>query len=213
MKEPDYKEIQKLYNEYYFALSPKDLSLAEQIDEYEKKYFEDMTLLPHSVASEFIVYQIQWENGECHDESEDYECNLDANYYRFYVEKLEDGVAGCNYPLEHKIVIDPNCSENQAVILHEMIHAYETIISQNFLTYIHDILLISLYKSLKEKIPDLDDRMLNHTHQLSQEQISRAGGPHDLLFFLKSLDLDLRCDYKLGTVCGYGRNEYGDNAN
>lgn len=33
---------------------------------------------------------------------------------------------------------------------------------------------------------------------------AQFGGVHDLLFLLKSFDLDLRMNYPLGTVFGYG---------
>lgn len=58
----------------------------------------------------------------------------------------------------------------------------------------------------------LKDMRINK--HLSQEQlakrikIAQAGGNHDILFFLKSLDVDLRCGYTLGTVCGYGRTKF-----
>ena len=46
-------------------------------------------------------------------------------------------------------------------------------------------------------------RNLNSTNASG---ITNAGGSHDVLFFLKSLDLDLKLGFKLGTVCGYGRD-------
>jgi hypothetical protein len=88
-----------------------------------------------------------------------------------------------------------------------MIHAYESLLEKRWHVY-HDILMISLYNELKSKIDDLDSRILNHTHSIPQVRITEQGGSHDLLFFLKSLDLDLRCGFKLGTVCGYGRDEF-----
>ena len=79
-------------------------------------------------------------------------------------------------------------------------------------SYYHDILLFSLYDDLRKRVPDLRDRIIAHTHLISSEKVLLSGGEHDLLFFLKSIDLDLRCGYPLGTVCGYGRDEYdGDN--
>lgn len=35
------------------------------------------------------------------------------------------------------------------------------------------------------------------------EDLANAGGEHDLLFFLKSIDLDIRCGFELLTVFGY----------
>lgn len=61
-----------------------------------------------------------------------------------------------------------------------------------------------LYKSLKNRIDDLDDRIEAHGHLLNEQQIYSRGGSHDILFLLKSYDLDLKKGYKLGTVFGYG---------
>lgn len=63
-----------------------------------------------------------------------------------------------------------------------------------------------LYNKLNPEIPDLDDKIAGRANILSGMDIYIQGGKHDILFFLKSLDLDLRCGYKLGTVCGYDRD-------
>jgi hypothetical protein len=34
--------------------------------------------------------------------------------------------------------------------------------------------------------------------------VARQGGCHGMVFYMKSLDLDLRMGYELGTVFGYG---------
>lgn len=74
--------------------------------------------------------------------------------------------------------------------------------------YYHDLLTITLYKDMAAKITDLDTRLIDHAHVIRGADISSLGGYHDALFFLKSLDLDLKYNYSLGTVCGYGRDEY-----
>lgn len=62
----------------------------------------------------------------------------------------------------------------------------------------------SLYHDLRSKIEDLDRRMERQGHIVMQEELAQFGGVHDLLFLLKSFDLDLRMNYPLGTVFGYG---------
>jgi hypothetical protein len=93
-----------------------------------------------------------------------------------------------------------------------MIHAYEGIYKQDewfpVRQSLRDMLTFRLYNHLKPKIENLDERILNHAHSLRQEDILIRGGSHGILFFLKSLDLDLRLGLKLGTVCGYGREEF-----
>lgn len=75
--------------------------------------------------------------------------------------------------------------------------------------FIRDVLLLGLYNDLKGRITDLDSHILAHANIHSGTSITVEGGNHDVLFHLKSLDLDLRRGYPLGTVCGYGRDEYG----
>ena len=70
------------------------------------------------------------------------------------------------------------------------------------------MLLTCLYRDLSGKIPDLKVRLIMHSHITVAEQTARQGGWHGMLFYLKSLELDLRCGFKLGTVCGYGRDEH-----
>ena len=66
-------------------------------------------------------------------------------------------------------------------------------------------------EDLKTKIPKLDDIISSHAHLLTGSTIYYRGGLHDILFLLKSFDLDIRMGYPLGTVFGYGRaDEFKD---
>ena len=91
-------------------------------------------------------------------------------------------------------------------ILHEMIHLHEYVIN-GLPLYFHDMIFWALYQDLREKIPALDEIVNHHSHQLTQSNLQSAGGNHDLLFLLKSFDLDIRMDYPLGTVFAYGRQD------
>ena len=86
-----------------------------------------------------------------------------------------------------------------------MIHAYEFILSQK-IPMLHEYLTLALYKKLSPLINDLDKRLSEHGEMYGQYRVTSSGGYHGLLFYLKSLDLDIRCGYSLGTVCGYGRD-------
>ena len=97
-----------------------------------------------------------------------------------------------------------------ATIIHEIIHVYEYVYSM-MPSFYHDALVISLYNYLRDQITELNNLIETHAHTLSGEEVFRAGGDHDILFYLKSLDLDLKLGYKLGTVCGYGRDEFEEN--
>ena len=53
----------------------------------------------------------------------------------------------------------------------------------------------------------LDEIITKNAHVLNEQSLYEIGGDHDLTFFLKSLDLDIRMGYPLGTVFGYGMTE------
>ena len=77
---------------------------------------------------------------------------------------------------------------------------------EEYLPYARDIVFWALYQDLKSKIGNLDDVISRHLPLLNIRDINWEGGKHDLLFFVKSLDLDLRLGKELGTVFGYGQN-------
>lgn len=125
--------------------------------------------------------------------------------YRFLV--VEDTpvfLGQCN-SLERTLAITKSYLQDKRVILHEMIHAHENILDSTHYSVLRENLLIALYKKLSPRISDLEQRIAEHSEIYSQTKVMSSGGKHDLLFFLKSLDLDIRCHYPLGTVCGYGR--------
>jgi len=87
-----------------------------------------------------------------------------------------------------------------------MIHAYIDLFREGGLYGVMECLLLKLYGDLKTKIPDLYTRIMDHAHARTQDEFIGSGS-HGVLFFLKSLDIDLRLDAPLGTVCGYGRDD------
>ncbi|WP_024860068.1 hypothetical protein [Ruminococcus flavefaciens] len=121
--------------------------------------------------------------------------------FRFAVEPLE----GCNgkYDIwEQKMFISPECLEEDSVILHEMIHLHESVL-MTLPIYYHEAVMYCLLTDLSSKISNLNDILEICTHIFSCEQISEEGGLHDMLFLLKSLDIDLRFGWELGTTYGY----------
>lgn len=196
-------ELYQLYTTWWENRSPDELTLHYKILEYEEEYFEDMRFEPSSILKDYLVFL--YDGYDC-ENSFDLNLGLEDYYYRYNIESLEDD-AGIHNKEERSIKIDPEHIEDKTVILHEMIHAHENIVNAAY-PFLRDILLLSLYNLLKDRIDDLDDRIKAHAHVISGENIYNLGGNHDVLFYLKSLDLDLRCDYKLGTICGYGREKY-----
>ena len=69
------------------------------------------------------------------------------------------------------------------------------------------MLFWTLERQVGKRIPRLDEILENHAHALNQHILYADGGKHDVLFLLKSLDLDMRMGYPLGTVFGYGRSD------
>ena len=196
------ERINELYTKWWLNRTPEELNLHKKVLEYEEKYFRDMNFESDSILKDYIMFY----NGNGNDEeSADIYYSLDNFQYRYLVKKLDD-CGGETNQIKRTITIDPKYIENKSLILHEIIHAHINII-QTIQPFLRDALLICLYKYNKEKIDDLDQRILKHANIVSGLDISRRGGSHDILFFLKSLELDLRCGYKLGTICGYGRDE------
>ena len=56
---------------------------------------------------------------------------------------------------------------------------------------------------MSRKISDLDQRIQAFTHLSDQQKLDAIGGCHDVLFLLKSFDLDIKMRYPLGSVLGY----------
>jgi hypothetical protein len=193
---------------YLESCSHDDMELRELIYEYEHNFFEDMMFDMHSpLLSAFLSGM---EDKEDDFDYGEFIFDLDSYGIRCFVKTIE-GSRGLYDINEKAIYISPENKDNKRVILHEMIHAYEeSIRCRKKMPYLFDILFINLYNNLKKKVDNLDDLILEHGNFESayDVDVEQEGGSHGILFYLKSLDLDLRLGYKLGTVCGYGRDEY-----
>jgi hypothetical protein len=198
------------FDEWYQTATQKEKELASRVDEYEGLYFEDMTLKPDSIIHDFISHTVVDDDGKEFVTSDDMDFRISIIPYQFKISRMRNCSGRCN-PMKRIMCIHPKYIADESVILHEMIHAYEHMFLQNdgysaWRLILRDILTFCLYNSLKPKINDLDRRILEHSHIIRQERITVEGGLHGILFYLKSLDLDLRLGLKLGTVCGYGRD-------
>ena len=194
------KELYSLYQKWFFNRSQEENKLFLAILEYEETFFEDMSFRENSLCWDICSFIA--ENFE--------ELYLDIScskwMYRFLVIEDIPGTLGqCNF-LERTLSITKSHLHDKQVILHEMIHAHENILDNTHYSVLRENLLIALYKKLSSQIADLEQRIIEHSEIYGQSKVVRSGGEHDLLFLLKSLDLDIRCQYPLGTVCGYGRD-------
>lgn len=169
--------------------------------------FEDMLFSKDTISHDYISIKSSCDGGKTWiDDTVDLPRELEYfsyDYFDFHVDKIEDSVMGCFNSKEQSITIDPNHLYDEPVILHEMIHLHEFVLNELPMFY-HDAYFYCLYRSLKSQIMDLDIRIETHGHLFNESRLYMAGGLHDILFLLKSFDLDLKKGYKLGTVMGYG---------
>ena len=212
-----YLERRAMWLDWYGnKATPAQKKLFDLILDYSDEYFSDFRFESGSVINDFVQVEGTDDNGDSYTEIMDgpdelrHFNNIILKSFQYEVAPLEEGTEGCINPADWRVTVIPqmvNDDEGKPSILHEIIHMYEVVINE-LPRFYHDILLVCLYRNLREKVPDLDDRILSHTHVYVGNEITLLGGEHDILFFLKSIDLDLRCGYKLGTVCGYGRDQY-----
>ena len=88
------------------------------------------------------------------------------------------------------------------MLLHEMIHMNEYALSQLPSQY-RERVAACLCESLQKNIYDVDQMVKENLSFFQDSSVDRE--EHDTLFYLKSLDLDMRMHYKLGTIYACGR--------
>lgn len=181
--------------EYWNQLSINERSIYEKMDKYSD-FFSDMLFKPNSSTYEFIFVQ----NG--FSVIPDYIDCFSYDYFKVKVKRLNDcnGAFSCR---TQTLYIDLKSIEDDSVLLHEMIHLHEYVITDKQPKMFYDAVLWGLYISLKDKIPNLNSIITSNIHILDATDIYNIGGNHSLLFMLKSFDLDLKMNYPLGTVYGY----------
>lgn len=193
----------QFFREIRDTLSEEDDLISDMVYENEE-LFEDMLFSPKSITGDYIKCQEmigeEWEDAVV-DIPDDFRL-FSYEYFIFKFDDLPKGVGG-EYNLKTQTITLARGPIVESVLLHEMIHMYEQVVNEQPLFY-HDTLVYVLYQNLKEQIKDLDDRIKSHAHILNEQSIYNNGGLHDILFLLKSFDLDLKKGYKLGTVFGYG---------
>lgn len=189
--------LYRKYNEWFKNKTEKEEDL-EMFVLLHEDLFADMCFGKGSITGDYMI---------CNNTYKQFvnDLSLDAEHFRFIVDN--QGFDGTTHKHDRKVVIKDNFRTNETVILHEMIHAHECVLEQHN-AILKEILLIELYRDLKYKIPELDNYIYNNANIPHNLELSNEFGEHDLLFFLKSLDLDLKCGYELGTILGYDYKEY-----
>lgn len=114
-----------------------------------------------------------------------------------------DGIVKRN---EKALTLSSACKDGDSVLLHEMTHVYENILDSFSINY-HEFVFIHLYRKLRKKKilhKHLDVLIDSYSDPYGLQKLHEQGGKHDILFFLKCLDLDITQKYPLGTTMGYG---------
>lgn len=188
----------KLYD-WMQKATAEEIDLRNRMYEFEN-LFSDMLFQESSSARDYFIY-------------EDVEFPIDKRISEFdfgsvwlkYGE-LGEGIEGQTNKSDLSITISPAASNIDGTLLHEMVHILEYVISECMIIY-RDVLIWELYQNLRTVIIDLDDRIKEFLLLGNLYEIRSTGGEHDLLFFLKCFDLDLKMNFPLGTVMGYGYHE------
>ena len=173
----------------------------------------DQAAIKQAPVKQLSDEQEKWINDLFGDEQEEWVNDLlrpdelayfSYTYFKIRVEKLPPGYAGYYDKKEQLLCVTPEAITDDVVILHEMIHLHEGVIN-DLPFYFHDVLYWALYQDLRKKIANLDDAISRYAHVLNESEIHSHGGLHDVLFLLKSFDLDIRQGYPFGTVLRYGQ--------
>ena len=193
----------------YKQSSLNSVDLRNKVEELSEQFFGDMLFKPGSITFDNIK---KWEQegkaiADLPEELQffSYDC------IEYKVADLPDYVGGYydNTDGEREFCVSVTHENDEDLILHELIHLHEDVLSS--FPFYRDVVFISLYWDLKAKIPDLDTMIRDYLTGWSKTELSDLGGENSVLFFLKSLDLDLRKGQELGTVFGYdlsGRHEH-----
>jgi hypothetical protein len=184
-------------------------TLNSQALEYEKSYFEDMTFEPGSITGDiFVECEQQIFSKQKHKEYWDIP---GAGFYLtiaqcpFRLKRMKRATGRFNCYNQKNLSIDIHPDYNtQGVILHEMIHFYDYELDGKRPYPLRDILIIRLYDKLKIKIDSLDLLLMKWAHYANQHEIiAGKEGDHSILFYLKSLDLEIETNAEFGDISGF----------
>jgi hypothetical protein len=184
------ENIHEKYSNWFKNRSKEEKELHYKAIQYEGKYFSDMTLEKYS--SKLTSHEVE---GKVYQDGLDTIFNIEINQWIF---RIKDDLEGCHAQCDlgrKQIDIQKKYKNDKPTILHEMIHAYESMIPEHYRQY----LVAMLYRKLSRKVDNLHRKLSTDSHIYLKV--------HTPLFLLKSFDLDLRLKKPLGTVYAYGRKE------
>lgn len=189
--------LKKEYNKWVEQQTDEISNLHINALMYEN-LFDDMCIAKSSIMGKYL----DTPQGSLKEDT--YHFSIDAHYYKFIVtETTENGETDI---FERTIKINPQFIDDKNIILHEMIHAHEHILSL-VNPLLKETLILELYKKLFPVLKNLDCIIYNHANISHNSDLAELGGYHGVLFLLKSLDLDLRLNNNLFTIFGYNYNK------
>lgn len=188
------------YKKWWNNITKEEEKLRFSMINYEDRYFKDMTLAKFEKKLTGVIEE-KSKKRMYSDLSMAFESLVPMSYWILRVNnRLEKKYDGKCIPKTKTIIVRKSISQNdkKITLLHEMIHAYESMLPIIYREY----LLIYFYKLLNKKIKNIDDIISLECHIDLHV--------HSLLFCFKSIDLDLRLKQKFGTIYSYGREETFD---
>ncbi|WP_303820150.1 hypothetical protein [Ruminococcus flavefaciens] len=188
--------------------TPETQILIQKVGEFDTyNIFSDMTFQEGSLTEKMIKCHII-RDGKGYESIIDLPPELsmfDYTMFRFSVEPLEE-CEGRYDIWSQRLTVTPENINNDSIILHEMIHLHESVLMA-LPIYYHEAVMYCLYSELSKKIPNLNYIIETSAHIYNCEDMAQIGGLHDMLFLLKSFDIDLRFGCALGTTYGYDMKE------
>ena len=197
------------YSPCHDVASAEENELNSKMYDFGEKFFSDMMFEQDSIVGKYL--ECKTSENIYDEEMIDYMPIPELSIFSYdmvicKIESMEKDYMGCFNEAEMTLTVGPEFVNDDHVILHEMIHIHEFLLSKIDVLY-RDILFYELYKKISNEIDNINDLMDMWCNGVNQLGIKQKGGRHSPLFLLKSLDIDLQCGYELGTTMGYGSVE------
>ena len=121
--------------------------LRDRAIEFAESYFKDMSLISDitnpSIIHQFLEFEL---DGVPILATGDFEIGIDIYDFKFQVGDPGDGFSGEYNTANMAITIAPEFAEDDSVLLHELIHAFEYLIEKLIgYSQLHDVVLLCLY--------------------------------------------------------------------
>jgi len=169
--------------------------------EYEGLYFQDMTFSSGSITGDiFCLYE---DLGRKKKNFLDVPFNLSIEQVDIKFKNLHN-VKGVFLSKDMAIHFHYSLFDWRTV-MHEMIHAYSYILLKINKSYpLRDFLILKLYEKLRSKVQDIKFLVTAWAHFEHMETFrAKEWDGHGILFYLKSLDLELELNQPFGIIRSY----------